>query len=215
MNCTVGPAKVRKLGGKNRHHFVHLQNLQNLELDFLPDLWYPVHQKQRKKMAELIVFGVPYGFQTSKCDSETASFLEFFYSTWKPGTEFVVRRRVDNSVHYVFLVHENPNSVFTDAEGRRGAFFGMDLAFKNQYVTDPSKVNKLLQLLYDTYVKGEIIEELPGGSRRHKFKTFVNGGDDFIGNYLVKGLQKLLKNHPELNLDVRPLPPIKNEMQRS
>ena len=166
-------------------------------------------------MAELIVFGVPYGFQTSKCDNETANFLSFFYSTWKPGEEFVVRRRVDNSVHYIFLIHEKPNNVFIDADGRSGSFFGMDLAFKNHYVTDSNKVDKLLRLLYETYVKGEIIEELPNGSRRHKFKDFVVGGNDFIGEYLVKGMQKLLKEHPELNLDIRPLPPIKNEMQRS
>ena len=164
-------------------------------------------------MANLIVFGVPSGFQTGICDKATEEFLMLFYRPWKPGTDFVVQRRRDDSVHYIFLVHENPGSVFSDVDGRGGSFFGLDLAFKNQYVTDSTKIEKLLQLLYDTYVKGQIIIEHPNGSRQHKFRNFVAGGDDFIGNYLVKGLKKLVNDYPELNFwpDVKPLTPVQDK----
>ena len=167
-------------------------------------------------MAELIAFGVPRGFQTSKCDKKIADYLLDFYTPHKPGINFIVRRRADNSVHYIFLVYENLNRAFTDANGRDGSFFGMDIFFKNQYVTNSEKISKLFQLMYDNYVKGQIIEEFPNGVRHHKFADFVRGNDDFIGEYLVKAFNKTIKDHPELNFwqDVKTLPPLEQQTQR-
>ena len=166
-------------------------------------------------MAGIIVFGVPKGFDTSKCDIDTRRFLERFYAPHAPGTEMKVVRMANNSVHYLFMVYENEGKTFIDVDGRSGSFFGIDVMLQNQYITDTNKLLKLFQLTYDRYVKNKIIEERPNGARKHIFRTFNDDGNT-IATYVANGMNTLVKERPELNIleDVRQLPPAQNQMRR-
>ena len=63
-------------------------------------------------MENLVLFGVPYGFRTSKCKNEDTEFQGLFYASNKPGTYLKVLRRPDNTIHYVFLMYDKPNAFF-------------------------------------------------------------------------------------------------------
>ncbi len=166
-------------------------------------------------MADLVLFGVPNGFSSSKCDAQTDNFLQLFYVPHKPGIEMKVYRRHNNDVHYVFLVYEKEGSVFIDADGRSGSFFGMSLIFHNEYIGNTANLYKLFQQTYDKYIKNQIIIERPNGVRQHKFETF-NVPDDKIAEYVVRGMTSIIKQNPELNFmkDRYPLPPPQNQTER-
>ena len=167
-------------------------------------------------MADIIVFGVPKGFDTSKCDINTRRFLERFYAPHAPGTEMKVVRMANNSVHYLFMVYENEGKTFIDVDGRGGSFFGIDVMLQNQYITDTNKLLKLFQLTYDKYIKNQIIEEWPNGVRKHKFRKFDNGNNE-IAAYVANNMNTLIKEKSELDIfkDIRQLPPAQNQMQRN
>ena len=166
-------------------------------------------------MIGVILFGVPKGFDTSKCDINMRRFLERFYVPHNPGIEMKVVRDANNNVHYLFMVYENKDMAFCDFDGRSGSFFGIDVMLQNQYVTDTNKLLNLFQATYDNYVKNKIIDETPNGVRKHKFKTFDNG-DNAIATYVANGMNTLVKERPELNIfeDIRQLPPVQNQTQR-
>lgn len=166
--------------------------------------------------AGVVVFGVPCGFDTSNCPPEIRDFLQGFYVPHTTGTEIQVIRRNDNSMHYVFLVYETNSDVcFVDVNGRSGSFFGIDVMFKNRYLPNTEKLEKLFDLTYERYVKNQIIQESPNGLRKHMFSRF-GSEDNRIANHVSNGMNKLVKEHPELNIfqDVRPLPPLQNNRQR-
>ena len=166
-------------------------------------------------MAGIIVFGVPKGFDTSRCDINTRSFLERFYVPHNPGTEMKIVRGPNNSVHYLFMVYENKDMAFCDVDGRSGSFFGIDVMLQNQYITDTNKLLKLFQLTYDKYVKNKIVDETPNGVRKHKYRRFDVGNNE-IATYVANSMNALVKERPELNIfeDIRQLPPAQNQMQR-
>ena len=171
---------------------------------------------KRAKMADIILFGVPKGFDTSRCSNDTRAFLERFYAPHEPGTEMKVIRRLDNSVHYLFMVYENEDRVFCDVDGRSGSFFGIDVMLQNQYITDTNKLLKLFQLTYDRYIKNKIIDETPNGLRKHKFRTF-DDDNNTIATYVANSMNALVKEKPELDIfkDMRQLPPVQSQMQRN
>lgn len=150
-------------------------------------------------MANLVLFGVPYGFRTSKCKNEDAEFLGLFYVPNKPGTYLKVLRRPDNTIHYVFLMYEKPNAVFLDSNGRSGSFFGIDLSLKGQSITNTQVLSKLFQKIYDEYVKGKIIQEFPNGNRKYLINDFDNKNDTWA-TYVVNGMNTIMQQNPELNL---------------
>ena len=166
-------------------------------------------------MADLVLFGVPNGFSSSKCDTQTDNFLQLFYVPHKPGVEMKILRRPNNDVYYVFLVYEKEGSSFITSGGRPGSFFGMSLIFHNEYLTKTDNLYTLFQMTYDKYVKNKIIIEHPTGVRQHKFETF-NVPDDKIAEYAVRGMTSIIKQNPELNFMKykQPLPPIQNQSQR-
>lgn len=166
--------------------------------------------------ASLVVFGVPKGFDCTRCESETKNFLLGFYNGNTGGQKFGVIRRYNNEVHYVFLVYKNrPEDVFSDCDGRDGAFFGMSLYLKNQQFANPQKIRKILQTVYDNYIKNKIVEEKPNGVR-HFLLPELKSDDDRVVKYVANGLMKTIQSNPEFNLanDIKPLPPIQNQTQR-
>lgn len=167
-------------------------------------------------MAELVVFGVPAGWDSSECRPETNVFLGNFYTTGRPGVEFKTIRHND-TMFYVMLVRENPGAIFTDADGRAGSFFGIALGFDKQYVSDASRVHELLRTTYDNYVRGQIIEELPNGNRRYKIAKLRVPGDR-VGWHVANGMTAILKANPEIDraifTNIRPLPPLQHQAQR-
>ena len=168
-------------------------------------------------MANLLVFGVPMGFSASECDDGTYNFLKNFYTSHNPGTDFKAIRRQNNEVYYILLIYEKPGTAFEDANGRVGSFIGLSLSFKNQYVADASRIQKLLQAIYDHAVKGNIVDERPNGTRRYNIHTLRTPGDGIVRD-LVNAMTAILKANPEfaqaIKTDIRPLPPIQNQMQR-
>ena len=165
--------------------------------------------------AGVIVFGVPLGFDTSKCPLDIRTFLQNFYAPHAPGTAIKAIRE-GNTMHYVFLVYEKNSDVgFIDANGRGGSFFGIDVMFKNRYLPNTEKLKKLFDLTYERYVKDQIIQESPNGLRKHMFSRF-GFEDNRIANHVSNGMNKLVEKYPELNIfqDVRPLPPLQNNRQR-
>ena len=162
-------------------------------------------------MARLIVFGVPQGFDDSNCDLKTHNFLMSFYAPHKPGIQMKVFRRPGNEIHYVFLVYENPGSVFLDANGRSGSFFGMSIVLDNKYIGNKDNVYKLFQETYDKHIKNQIIIE-NNSVRKHKYAGKMNA----IHDYILKNMIEIMKNNPELNFtnDYHPLPPPQNQPER-
>jgi len=163
----------------------------------------------------LVVFGVPNGFNQSRCEQNMINFLQLFYNGDTGGMKFRVTRRSNGEVHYVFLVYPNhPNEVFLDYNGRSGSFFGISLYLRNEYFINPEKICKILQTTYNNYIKNKIIKETP--KLRQFLVPKLNYDDDKIANYVAQGLQKTILQNPEFNLnnDIRPLPPIQNQSQR-
>lgn len=169
------------------------------------------------KEYELLVFGVPKGFDSSQCDRKTRDFLMRFYAPHKPGITFKTIRLVDNTIYYILLIYENQGTVFTDVDNRTGSFFGISLSLYNEYFTNPEKIKNLLQDTYYKYVKNHIIEERPNGARRYKVSALNLPGDK-IGYYVLNGMQELIKGNPEYTKifeETKPLPPInQNQTQR-
>ncbi|MBO7508656.1 MAG: hypothetical protein J6T57_00035 [Alphaproteobacteria bacterium] len=155
-------------------------------------------------MAEVILFGVPYGFQNSECDADSADFLGTFYIPRKQEFTMNTTRR-KNKVYYSFLVNEKPGALFNDINGRPGSFFGISLVFDNKYVTDTNRLNKLFATAYNKYVKNHIIQEYPNGNRRWLTRDL-----DAAIKYVGTGMQHLIDTVPELQLSdiVKPLPQI-------
>ena len=165
-------------------------------------------------MAELVIFGVPDGFDISESSNpDIHDFLGLFYTSWEPGVEFKAVRRPNNDVHYIMLVHENPGAKFLTAYGRPGSFFGMSLVFHNQYSTDANKMFKLLQATYNFSVKNQLISEAPNGTRKWLYAN-VSSPDDLIANYVTRGLQKIVNANPQFKGLIKPLPPVQNQIQR-
>lgn len=166
-------------------------------------------------MVSFYIFGVPNGFDSSKCGEDTLNFLQTFYVPHTPGFQFKVIRRHNNDVHYVFLVYENSGKVFADVNGRSGSFFGISLVLHNQYLSDANKVEKLMRITYDRYVKNQIIKEDTNGVRKFIIPS-LNSPDDRVVNYVAKGFTQIIQQNPELNLagDIKPLPPLTNQIQR-
>lgn len=166
-------------------------------------------------MAELVVFGIVQGEEVSKCDDATKNFVGLFYSPHKSGVLKNYSRRPNNDMIYTYVVYENEGKKFITAGGRSGSHFGMSLVFHGTYVEDANKVFQLLEKTYDEYVKNKIIQETPDGNRKWLYSSLATPGDE-IAIYLSKGLARIMKQNPELNLDdkVRPLPPLQNQTQR-
>ena len=168
-------------------------------------------------MAELVIFGVPRGQDISKTDNHDArTVLESFYNGRSTGIKTTIIRRPNNDVHYVFAVYEMPGKNFCDYNGRPGSHFGMSLIFHNQYVADSNRIFKLLQAVYDNYVKNKIIMEQPNGVKKWAYPAISTPGDE-IANYVANGMNSLIKTNPEFNFtkSLLPLPPIQNETQRN
>jgi len=156
-------------------------------------------------MANLVLFGVPAGLSTSKCDESEKSLINCFYCPHKPGIELRTYRRPDNTVHYVYLVYEKEGSMFLDVNGRGGSFFGMDLILKDNYITNTQILLKVFQKTYNDYVKDKIIKEFPGGNRKYLIQGFENA-DDSVARFVGGGMTSIMKN-PEFSLGkyVKPL----------
>lgn len=164
-------------------------------------------------MAEILLFGVPHGQDISKTpNSDARNVLESFYDGRFTGVKTKTIRRPNNDVHYVFVIYEEPGKNFNDYNGRPGSHFGISLIFNNQYSTNPDKIFKLLQTVYDDYIKNKIIQEFPNGNKKWLYPAISNE----IDTYVVKCLQYVLKTKPELNIwsDLQPLPPIQKQTER-
>lgn len=161
---------------------------------------------------DVVLHGVPNGEDTSKCDDATRNFLGLFYTNSK-GIQTKVSRCQNNDVFYTYLVYQNPNAAFVDYNGRPGSYFGISLVFHNQYASDSNTVFKLLQNVYDNYVKNKIIQEMPNGSRKWLYPQLSTPKDE-IAEYVCNGMTVILQKHPELKFKTLPLSPIQNQTQR-
>lgn len=177
-----------------------------------PDTIILVYFTKEWLMAELILHGVVSGHQVSKCDKNLRGFFDIFYSLHKPGITTNVSRHLNYTI-YNFIVYENPGQSFGSYDGRNGSYFGMSLVFQNQFVPNQESVFRLLQKTYDDYVKNKIIKEYPNGRRQWMYPNLDTDGDE-IAVYVSKGLAKILKDYPEYNLKLEPLPPISRQSER-
>lgn len=157
---------------------------------------------------DLIIFGVPYGHQTSVCDDKTAEFLENNYINTRHGMHRKMFTRNKNETHYILLDYGEQGTKFIDVNGRAGSYFGMDLIMKNNYAADPMKVFKVLEETYKQYVTGKIIQEFPNGNKKWMFND-LRANNDQICTYVANGLKNLIETRPELNINniIKPMTP--------
>ena len=159
-------------------------------------------------MAEFIVHGIVNGQEISKSSESARVFCESFYMPNK-GIKQDVRRLVGNRMAYSYIIYEEPGRPFLGYTGRPGSYFGMTLIFQNTQVSNPDMLFKVLQTVYDNYVKGKVIQENPSGSRKWLYPT-LNDSKDTVANYIGKGLEHILKLNPGI-IKYQPLSPLPEE----
>ena len=150
-------------------------------------------------MARFTIFGVPMGFSSSDCPREDRSFLQSFYNDESKGFKFIMTRRPNGDVHYLYLMYADENKNFIDANGRCGAFFGMDISFPNQCLTNTKKLLNLFQKTYDDCIKDKIVKELPNGNKQFVVNK-LSSPNDKLANDIGKYMIKLIQDNPELNI---------------
>jgi hypothetical protein len=148
-------------------------------------------------LANLVIFGIPYGQQTSVCDAKTAHFLEQFYVK-RHGIHTKAFSRPNGENHYVFLVYPDENNKFMDADGRTGSHFGMDLILKNQYSLNPERIYNLLREIYEHHIKGKVIQEFPNGNKKWIEKD-LRANNDKIAQDAGEEMSKLIQTDPRFN----------------
>ena len=161
---------------------------------------------------DVIIHGVPFGHQVSKCDKNLKDFFGYFYDNSKGVKTHAVRRN-NNDVVYSYLVYADGNKSFCDYNGRTGSYFGISVICHNQYIPNSEQVFKLLQAIYNNYVKNKIIREFPNGNRKWMYGHIDTPGDE-IAAYICRGMSYILSTHPELMPKVQTLPPLTNQNQR-
>ena len=159
-------------------------------------------------MAEFIVHGIVNGQEVSKCKNESRIFCESFYTNDK-GIKHDIRRLVGNRMAYSYLVYEEPNRKFLSYIGRTGSYFGMTLILQDKQVANPDVLFKILQDVYDNYVKDKIIQDKTSGSRKWLYPTLTDS-DDTVANYIGKGFEQILKQNSGL-LKYQPLQSLKQQ----
>ena len=162
-------------------------------------------------MIEFIVHGVVNGQQVSQCRKESRAFCDGFYNN-DQGIKKDIRRLVGNRMAYSYLVYEEPNRPFLSYIGRSGSYFGMTIIFDDTQVTNPDVLFKLLEMAYNTYVKGKIIQDTMSGPRKWLYPT-LEDSNDTVANYVGKGFEQIFNQNSEL-LKYQSLPPLPQNVRR-
>ena len=162
-------------------------------------------------MAELIVHGIVNGQEISKCSELGRKFCEGFYNLDK-GIKKDIRRLAGNNMAYSYVMYEEPGRPFLGHGGRSGSYFGITIIFKDQQVANPEALFKVLESVYNWYVKDKVIKEYPSGARRWIYPT-LSDPDDKVANYIGSCVQQVLKANPNL-VKYQPLPPLQQQQGR-
>lgn len=163
--------------------------------------------------AELIIFGTPYGEQTSVCDNATQNFLGRFYIP-NSGIQRKMYTKNKNETHLILLDYGKPGAGIMDSSGRSGGYFGMDFILRGQYAADPMRIFQLMTETYEKYVLNRFIQTFPNGNRKWLTNN-LRADNDAIAKEISEKMQELSKARPELNLAgaVKPITPPAPQIQ--
>lgn len=150
-------------------------------------------------MGRFVLYGVPLGFSCSECPKEDYRFLELNYIDNRKGNQLHIQHLPNGNTYYNYLVYPSEGCIFTDAEGRKGAFFGMSIVLKDQVITDIDKLARLFQKTYENYIKDKIIKEFANGNKKFLVNSMRPDGDT-LALYVGRGLVNITKTNPELNI---------------
>lgn len=156
-------------------------------------------------MADLVIHGVTDGQDFSKCDDIAYTVCGNYY-TDAAGIKTDIKRLPDNRMVYSLLFYGEPDKKFVSYTGRSGSYFGMTLFLKNQQVTNPKDLFRMLLTTYNRYVKGKIIQEFPNGNKKWLVPT-LRDANDTVATYIGNGFQQILQENPGV-LKFQPLPPL-------
>lgn len=141
-----------------------------------------------EKKIELIVHGIPKGFQAWSDKDQNNGFVNSYYREHKYAEQMLVELcRVENppTVWYTYLVKETK-----DAEGRSGGYFGFSLKM-NQLYTDFPNVYHILDATFHKYFVGVVLKK--NGSEYQFFKPdfapfahIFKNAEQEIFNYLMQ-----------------------------
>jgi tetratricopeptide (TPR) repeat protein len=139
------------------------------------------------------MFGGPKIFDLYHGNAEElAYFQQFDDESNKENTQLTIHRRTNGQVMYLYLKHN-----FLTSTNRRNAFWGMAIAFNNEYIADVNTLCFLFDEVYNKILQERVLFEEISGNPTVQAKFLVPLFSD--AEFEVKRIEDVVRKNIEKN----------------